>query len=199
MAYHGAKISGVSTNPLAIAVPDHPHPMLLDMSTSTVALGKIMQAKNSGATVPEGWGLDQLGNSTIKPEDIKTLTPLGGPKGSGLSLMIEILTSVLANNPVIAPMLAGSAPRMNGLALAINVSDFTDISLFASHIRELSSSIKGLPPADNVNEILLPGERGFRHAQSSIKNGITLAKGTIGNLAELARQLGVDVPREFSS
>jgi LDH2 family malate/lactate/ureidoglycolate dehydrogenase len=59
MAYHGAKVAGVSTNPLAIAFPAHNRPpLLLDMSTSTVAMGKVMSARDAGQTIPLGWGLD---------------------------------------------------------------------------------------------------------------------------------------------
>ncbi len=96
--------------------------------------------------------------------------------------MIEILTSVLADNPVISSALAGEKAPMNGLALAIDISAFTENSVFAEHIRKLALSIKSLPPATSVNEILLPGERGFRQAQTSAINGIELAQGTKAGL-----------------
>lgn len=194
MAYHGARVSGVSTNPLAIAVPDDPYPVLLDMSTSTVALGKVMQARTSGNPIPEGWGLDKDGQPTTDADRVATLTPLGGPKGAGLSLMIEILASVLAGNPVISTMLSGGQPRMNGLALAINISAFTDISTFAVQIRQLARAIKGLPPASATDEILLPGERGFRQAQASATDGIELSNGTTSRLRDLAQNFGITPP-----
>ena len=59
MAYHGSREAVVSTNPIAIAVPaGRRSPLLLDMATATVALGKIQNARQAGKTVPEGWGLD---------------------------------------------------------------------------------------------------------------------------------------------
>src|SRR5207244_4246743 len=95
MAYHGAKVAGVSTNPIAIAVPGKTHrPYLIDMSTSTVAYGKVLTAKDAGTSVPSGWGIDAAGRDTTDPHQIKTLLPLGGPKGSGLSFMIECLASL---------------------------------------------------------------------------------------------------------
>jgi ureidoglycolate dehydrogenase (NAD+) len=109
MAYHGAKVSGVSTNPLALAFPAKNHrPFVLDMSTSTVAMGKIMSARDAGQSIPLGWGLDEQGRETTDPRQVATLLPLGGPKGSGLSFMIECLCSIAAMNPIIAP---GSHPR----------------------------------------------------------------------------------------
>ncbi|MEA2767704.1 MAG: ureidoglycolate dehydrogenase [Acetobacteraceae bacterium] len=62
MAYHGSRGSVVSTNPIAIAVPaERRPPLLLDMATATVALGKITQARNSGSAIPPDWGVDRDG------------------------------------------------------------------------------------------------------------------------------------------
>ena len=196
MAYHGARVSGLSTNPISIAVPSEGNPLLLDMSTSNVALGKIMQAKDAGSTIPADWGIDDKGNATTDPNKVATLTPLGGPKGSGLSLMIEILASVLVSNPVLSEALNGGKAAMNGIALAINVSAFGDPAVFATNIVKLAASLKGLPSASGVDEILLPGERGFRQAETRMREGIPLATGTVGRLVKLAEQLGVSVPTE---
>ena len=125
MAYHGSRGSAVSTNPLAIAVPSQGEPIVLDMSTANVALGKVMAAKDAGKSISPDWGVDAQGQPTTDPRQVATLTPLGGPKGSGLSLMIEILVSVLVNNSVIAPALSGKgAGRMNGLAIAVQINAF---------------------------------------------------------------------------
>jgi LDH2 family malate/lactate/ureidoglycolate dehydrogenase len=112
MAYHGAKVAGVSSNPLAIAFPAaNRRPLLLDMSTSNVAMGKVMSARDAGRNIPLGWGLDAKGRGTTDPGKLATLLPLGGPKGSGLSLMIECLCSVAVGNPIIAPALAAGGAR----------------------------------------------------------------------------------------
>ncbi len=199
MAYHGARVSGLSTNPVSIAVPNKRNPLLLDMSTSTVALGKIMQAKDAGSRIPADWGIDDAGNATTDPHKVATLTPLGGPKGSGLSLMIEILASVLVSNPVLSQALNGGNSAMNGLALAINIDAFGDPNIFATNIVKLAKSIKDLPSASGVDEILLPGERGFRLAKKRMRDGIPLAAGTVSRLTELAKRLGVAFPIEGQS
>ncbi|MBS3848822.1 Ldh family oxidoreductase [Devosia sp. BSSL-BM10] len=195
MAYHGAKVSGVSTNPLTIAAPSGGDPLLLDMSTSTAALGKIMLAKDAGTSIPDNWGLDDQGLATEDPASVKTLTPLGGPKGSGLSLMIEVLSSILVANPVIAAALEGGTARMNGLALAIKVSAFGDGAAFRNEIDRLATNLRQLPRAAGVDAILMPGERGFRTAQQRQRDGIRLAAGTHKRLTALAEQLGVAAPR----
>lgn len=191
MAYHGSRTAGVSTNPIAIGVPGPGNPVLLDMSTSTVALGKVMAAKDAGTPIPDNWGLDAEGHPTTDPTAIRTLTPLGGPKGSGLSLMIEILSSVLVGNPVIATALEGGRAGMNGVAMAIRVSAFGDAPSFHAEIARLERAIHSLPQAPGTTAIHLPGERGFAMAAEREKSGIPLAAGTISRLAALGDRLGV--------
>src|SRR5262249_41002945 len=83
MAYPGAKVAAVSSNPLAVAFPaKNRPPLLVDMSTSTVAMGKVMSARDAGREIPLGWGLDAQGRDTTDLRKLATLLPLGGPKGS---------------------------------------------------------------------------------------------------------------------
>ena len=194
MAYHGARVAGLSTNPISVAVPSNGMPLLLDMSTSTVALGKIMHAKDTGTSLPEGWAIDAKGEPATDPSGAATLTPLGGPKGSGLSLMIEVLASVLVSNPVISTVLSGGKGAMNGVALAIKVQAFGQPEIFARHIADLVSQLKILPKARGTDEILMPGERGFRLSAERMQTGIPIAEGTIGRLTALADRFGVTPP-----
>ena len=194
MAYHGAKVSGLSTNPISIAAPSRGRPLLLDMSTSTVALGKVMHAKDAGTTIPAGWAIDANGAPATDPNQVATLTPLGGPKGSGLSLMIEVLSSVLISNPVIATVLDGGKGVMNGAALAIKVDAFGAPEVFAEHITNLGQRLKALPKAPDTDEILLPGERGFRLSDVRMQEGIPVADGTMKRLVDLGKRLGVVPP-----
>src|SRR4029077_17110865 len=127
--------AGVSTNPIAIAVPGKKRrPLVLDMSTSMVANGKVMTARDRGELVPVGWGLDAEGRDTTDPKKVVTLTPLGGPKGSGLSLMIECLASLTVGSPLISLALAGGLaedPFLNGVAIAVDlaaVGDFGELT-----------------------------------------------------------------------
>ena len=195
MAYQGSRGSAVSTNPLAIAVPSNGEPIMLDMSTANVALGKVMAARDAGKSIPPDWGVDEAGQPTTDPQRVATLTPLGGPKGSGLSLMIEILVSVLAGNPVIAPALAGKgAGRMNGLAIAVQIDAFGVIDGFTRDVAQLAQALKAVPLASGTSSILMPGERGFAEAASRRANGIPLPAGTVARLAKLAERFGVGPP-----
>lgn len=200
MAYHGSRQEGVSTNPLAIAVPGDgtAEPVTLDMSTASVALGKLMAAKDAGRPIPEGWGIDQHGAPTTDPSRVKALLPMAGPKGSGLSLMIEVLCSVLVGHPIVSRALAGEGdPGFNGTALAVDVSAFGDRGAFTSLAGELFARIKELPPAEVAGAIRLPGERGARTASERGRGGIPIVPGTAARLRELAERLSVDVPRSL--
>lgn len=195
MIYHGSRAEGVSTNPIAIAAPtsNPERPLLLDMSTASVAIGKIMAARDAGQPIPEGWAVDENGRETTDPRKVKAVLPMAGPKGSGLSLMIEILASVLVANPLIAVALAeGSDPGGNGLVVALDPAAFGDQFLF--DVDRLRAAIKNLPPATGLNAVYLPGERGFEEMERRSRAGVPLVRGTRSRLLALASKLNVMVP-----
>ncbi len=199
MAYYGAKVAGVSTNPLAIAFPARNRPpFLLDMSTSTVAMGKVMSARDAGREIPPGWGMDAQGHETTDPGKVTTLLPLGGPKGSALSFMIECLCSLTVMNPIIAPALAAGgaldAPFLNGVAIAVDLSAFGDPERILAEADELGARIRALPPDERVERIYLPGERGDGILQERMRDGIPLPQGTWSRLLRSAQELGVPPP-----
>jgi ureidoglycolate dehydrogenase (NAD+) len=199
MAYHGAKVAGVSSNPLAIAFPaaNRP-PFLLDMSTSTVAMGKVMSARDAGRAIPPGWGMDAAGRETTDPRKVATLLPLGGPKGSGLSFMIECLCSLMVGNPIIAPALAAGgaldAPFLNGVAIAVDLAAFGDHQRILAEAEELGRRIRALPRDERLDRIHLPGERGDGVLHERLRDGIPLPHGTWSRLVACADNLGVTPP-----
>lgn len=93
--YGGAK-PYFGTNPLAFGFPTNEEdPVILDFATSTVALGKILDAKEKQQPIPHGWGVNHNGQSTTIPEEVVSLTPFGGPKGYGLAMVVEIFSALL--------------------------------------------------------------------------------------------------------
>ncbi len=200
MAYYGARVAGVSTNPIAIAVPAGRGraPFMLDMSTSTAAFGKVMAARDRGAPIPLGWAMDASGRDTTDPSRVATLLPLGGAKGSGLSLMIECLASLAVGNPLIATALAdaerGDSPVLNGIAIAVDLAVLGDFGNFTAEIDKLHDAIAALPRAAGVDRILLPGERGDSVKAEREKTGIPVSRGTWTRLAATAASLGVPAP-----
>jgi LDH2 family malate/lactate/ureidoglycolate dehydrogenase len=198
MAYHGARGGAVATSPLAIAVPSSRHgTLLLDMATATIALGKIAQHKIKGLPLPEGAALDADGLPTTDPGKAVTPLPMGGAKGSGMSLMFELMTSALIANPIVAPFHAktpgGCKHRQNAAMLAIDAAAFGDLAGFKSLVDATADAIKAVPPAYPGAEVLLPGERGARTYEQRHAEGILIPPKTWEALVEAAQAVGVDI------
>jgi ureidoglycolate dehydrogenase (NAD+) len=202
MAYFGSKQKALGNNPLAIAVPGNEHDhIMLDMATSVVAIGKIMVAADKGMPIPEGWALDQNGDPTTDPAAaIKgLLLPFGGPKGSGLALIIETMASLLAANSRIATSLLGG-PRVpgggaqNSIVMAIDIATFCDVDEYKKEVDRLYGAIKGLQKASEVKELFLPGEIEYQTHQERLRDGIPLPAATLSSLKETAESLDVGFP-----
>lgn len=196
MAYHGAHAAAVSTAPISVAVPGGARgPVLLDMGTGIVSVGKLNQAKRTGQPIPAGWALDKSGQPTTDPATASTPLPMAGPKGSGLALMIEILTGVLGANPILADYLTDVGEkkrhRQNALAIAIDIGRFIDPPAFGAEVERLAGVIKALPRDPAVPEILLPGERGDRAFAARSRDGIPLPPGVRTGLDKVATRLGM--------
>jgi ureidoglycolate dehydrogenase (NAD+) len=198
MAYHGARVRSVSTSPLAIGVPTGRGPLVLDMATSVAALGRLVQARAASDPIPDGWAIAEDGTPTTDPKAAAIPLPLGGPKGSGLSLMFEFMAGLLSGAPVLAPALgpAHSARHtQNAFVLALDVAAFRPPAAFAADANELIDLIKALPLRDGFDEILLPGERGGRIEAVRRATGIPIRPAAWEALGALAKKLAIDLPR----
>jgi LDH2 family malate/lactate/ureidoglycolate dehydrogenase len=193
MPYHGARGAALGTNPISIAVPgEHRDPIVFDMASSAVSAGKLALARKSGMPLETGWAVDEHGDPTIDPAAAAMSAPLGGPKGSGLALMIECLASVLAGHPIVSEALRntgdGSRHRQNALLIAIDIARFVDLGEFRAQIGQLAAALKAMPPAGDSSDILLPGERGYRAAAKRRVDGVPLPPAVIAELAVIAER-----------
>lgn len=164
IAPFGTKTPLLGTNPLTVAVPaKNGKPVVLDMSMSTVARGKIRMCALQNKEMPMDWGLDADGNPTSDPnEALKgSLVPIGGVKGSGLSLIVDLLTGILTNTAMtgeVKTVIDMSGPsKTSHVFLAINIESFIDPDLYKSNVDEVINKIKNLPPKGD-NEIFMAGE-----------------------------------------
>lgn len=197
MAPYGAKAAGVHNSPIAMAVPAGRYPPLsLDMATSVAAGGKLELARDKRIPLGEGWALDSAGQPTTDALLARILLPSGGPKGSGLALMFQCLTSIMANNPLIVPTLQGEEKGFvqNSVVAAIDISLFTELETFKAQIDETIDSLKALPKADGFTEILMPGEPEQRALADRTHNGIPIPLGTADRLRYAAQRFGLPLP-----
>jgi ureidoglycolate dehydrogenase (NAD+) len=199
MVYHGAREVGVASNPFSIAIPHGKgEPLVLDMATAVAALGKIVHAARSGKSIPEGWALDDDGNPTTDPKKATLPLSLGGPKGSGLSLMIEAIASLVTANAIIADTIEGKpegkAHRQNAFLIAIDIAQFRDLDGFDRDLTRMINALKAQPRQAGFEEILMPGERGARELQKRRKAGIAIPAATWTELLKVADRFGVKAP-----
>ena len=202
MAYHGARVASMGTSPIAIAVPSGQGPIVLDMATSTISNGKILQSRATGTPLPPGTVLTADGEPTTDPKTAEILLPLGGPKGSGLALMFELLASVLAAAPIQARTLGPEKRTRNTGNTAMFVVDIAAFRLMGDFIAdadELAAILKALPRQAGFDEILLPGERGNRTEAVRRKSGIPIPTRLWQELEVIAKADGVRMPAPLSS
>jgi ureidoglycolate dehydrogenase (NAD+) len=197
MAYHGARVRSMATSPIAIAVPTRDGVRLLDMATATISNGKILQAKQTGAPLPDNTVLTAEGEPTTDPNNAEILLPLGGPKGSGLGFMFEMLTSILAAAPIQARAL-GPEQRKRHVAnltmLAIDIESFRPLADFETDASTFGAIVKALPRQSGFDEITLPGERSNRTEVARKKSGIPIPAKLWSELERIAQANGVTMP-----
>jgi ureidoglycolate dehydrogenase (NAD+) len=200
MAYHGAKVTSLATSPIAIGIPgpEDRDPLVLDMATSVTAAGRIRQAAAEGKPIPEGAALDADGKPTTDGAKASILLPLGGPKGSGLSLLFECLTGVLAGTPIItalAGLTGPTVPMSNAILIVFNITNFRPLADYRRDVGLLIQVVKSLPRREGFDELMLPGERGGREAELRRRDGIPLPPKLWRELGEIAQALGIAPPQ----
>jgi ureidoglycolate dehydrogenase (NAD+) len=177
----GGKESFLGTNPIAYGVPAKTKkPLILDMATSNVALGKILQAREEGKEIPQGWGVDESGASVTDPNKVVSLTPFGGPKGYGLSVIVDVFSGLLAGaafGPHITKMYddLDKKRKLGQYFCVINPSFFTDSDLFLEQMDQMMEELQQVPPAPGVDRVYVPGEIEQLHEERNLANGITIA------------------------
>jgi LDH2 family malate/lactate/ureidoglycolate dehydrogenase len=185
------------TNPICMAVPaGRRDPWLLDMATTTVAANKVFKAfANHEPAIPAGWAMDHDGIPTTDTEAAYKglLMPLGGYKGSGLAMMVEILCGVISGGAVSTQLgglrVRGRRVRNSQTFIAIDVlrmqPDFRD------RIDWLIEEVKSSAPAAGYDEVLVANEPELRMERERLVSGIPIAEGTYEALLAAAVRAGV--------
>lgn len=203
MAPWGGKDPFFGTNPFAVAVPTGQHlPIVADMATSVVALGKVILAAKNNLPIPLGWALNKLGEETTIAKEvydgkvIGTALPFGGAKGSAIALLIDVLSGVLAGStygPQIKDMYDDfdEPTTISHLFGAINVAAFIPVSEFKTNMDAIISDIKNVTPAKGIDEIFLPGEIELRKKAKRLAEGITISDAVLDDLRKEGETAGI--------
>lgn len=158
-----------ATNPIAAGFPTKNKPIVIDMATSKIAMGKVRLAKKLNQELEEGDAIDKEGNITVDPNEamLGALMPFGSYKGSNMAFIVEVLSRCLFNIP-----LDGEIKGKRGfMFIIIDPSKFTTIQNFKERNIELIQKIKNSRKAEGVDEIFLPGEQSDRIKEENIKKG----------------------------
>lgn len=190
----------MGTNPMSLALPcASGGPILVDMSTSVVARGKIRRAQALGQNIPPGWALDASGLPTTEPGAAMegSLLPIAGPKGSALALFVDLIAGMLSGSKFGKDVLTFHKPLgptgVGVMTLAVDISKFMPLEQFellaASHMETIRNSRK----AHGVKRIYLPGEIEFEKEEAGRKYGVEMDPHVVSTLNELISKQKLNV------
>jgi LDH2 family malate/lactate/ureidoglycolate dehydrogenase len=216
MAPTGGVTPLLGNNPIAVASPAGSElPIVLDMALTTVARGWIKLASLRDQPLPDGWALDSKGRPTNDPNEALdgSLLPVGGYKGYGLAVAVELLTAVLSGaalgpalenmgftagsgaEPVRTPAHEVGGEGTGHFFAAIDIARFMPLDQYTARVDALVRTMRLAELIEGVQSILLPGEREFQTEKQRRAEGITITSELAPELEKAARLTGVEVPR----
>ena len=201
LAPTGGTLPLFGNNPIAMAVPGNQRfPLLIDFAMGEMAAGKLELTAAAGDSIPEGIARDLAGNPTTDPAvALKgSILPVGGHKGYGLTLLIEILAGLLSSSPYfgVGRDEVAAHVREKGIGhffMAIDPGRFMPLEMFKAAVAEMVEGIKASPRLPTADEILYPGELEARLREDRLESGIPLAVSTVEMLRALAQECGASL------
>ena len=201
MAPWGGTESRLATDPLAKGIPTSSgEPIVIDMTTTVVAEGKVRVKRNRAEATPDGWLVDAAGSPTNDPrvlyeEPRGSIQPLGGitagHKGYALNVAIELLAGALTGNGCIGR--AGSQLGNGVLLLAVSITEFATLEEFHAEADRFIAFVKSSPPAAGFDAVLMPGEIEADTRRRRRREGIFVEPETWQQIVARGGALGVDL------
>ena len=196
----GGREAFFGTNPFSVAAPcEDKRPVVLDMSTSIVARGKIRRAIRSKGNIPAGWALDATGAPTTDPEAAMsgTLLPIGGPKGYGMAFFIDLISGLLSGSSYSRDVSTFHTPiRPTGVGVttvAIDIRRFMPLQTFTELVVAHAAAIRGSEKIAEDGRIYLPGEIEAEREAQALEDGIELDLPVQMALEKLIESKGLNV------
>jgi len=197
VAPFGGSDRRLSTNPISVGIPlDDADPVILDVTTSMVAEGKLMVAMNKGERVPEGWIIDGEGAPTTDPKafyDGGALLTVGGHKGSGLSIVTDLLAGAVSTGRSSDP--DDPVLRNNMLSIYIAPRVYAPDGWVTAEARRFVDWVKASPPMKAGEPVLAPGDVERRTREARTKSGVPLDDKTLADLFAAAQSVGIEESR----
>ena len=191
------------TNPFAIAIPaGREMPVVLDLATTVVARGRIILHAKQDNPLEPGWAFDHRGVPTTDPHIALKglLAPIGGYKGYGIMLAVDLLCGVLTGSNYGAHFPGFLADNMveptdvGSVFAAINIDSFMDLPEFTAAMDKALGEIRTSPRAEGVKRIYIPGEIEFEMKAERLANGIPIPELVVKDFIALGRELAIPFP-----
>jgi len=178
VAAPGGMQGAVGNSPIAWAVPlSGRSPFVVDFSCGATCWSDVERARESGTPLEPGLALDAEGRPTTDPHQAKTLLPMGGPRGFGLSFVCSVLTGALAGGRLpVRKRRGGSADDSQHFFQAIDPAGFADPEKFAKELTASMEEIRGLPVAEGAPPARFPGDEDTQRADRLRAEGIPVSQ-----------------------
>lgn len=189
----------LGTNAFCFAAPmEGEEPFMLDMATTQISFNKLRMHKRVNQPLEVGWAVNNKGAYVTNPNKAAALTHFGGYKGYGVALMVEILCSLLTGMPF-GPFITHMFPltkekrHLGHFFMAIDIKRFQPVVKFKKRMKEMSSLIRKMQPAEGFPEVRLAGDRSKREYARRIREGIPLTKEIVEDFQSVAKEVGVTI------
>lgn len=204
-----SKTPTFGTNPIAFSAPSHHNePLVLDMATSTVAIGKVKLAAYDNRPMPTGWIVNDEGKTIVDPhqafdgtgrlKEKYGVTPLGGldtlssHKGYGLAVMVEVLCSMLTGSPFIGTLKDKSNHETGHFFIVIDPKKFRDFADFTNDLDDMASHLRKLEPTNPEEPVLVPGDPENITKTERLETGIPIPKTLATTITDICANCGAD-------
>lgn len=180
MSAWGARDNRLGNNPLVLAVPYGNEAIVLDMAMSQFSYGKMHSSKIKGEKLPLAGGYDTLGNLTDDPGEIlksERALPMGYWKGAGLSLLLDILATVLSGGLSVKEISAlNTEHALSQVFIAIDISRLKNYPAIQDTIQAIIRDYLQSVPQNDLSEIIYPGQHSLKARTENMEKGIPVNK-----------------------
>jgi len=195
MAVHGGTSRVLGTNPISIAVPAHKqYPLVFDAATSQAAFNRVIVANLENRDIPAGWAIDKAGKPTVKASDALqgAVLPFGGYKGSGLAIMVQVLSGVLSSafRTAVATEDGRGKDGVGFFLGAFRIADFLEVDVFRQGIDALITDLKASRRNEDTPVIYMPGELEFLRKEENVQIGVEISSAVLEDLLAVQRKYG---------
>lgn len=190
---HGAKEPFFGTNPICFCAPlEWEEPLCLDMATSTVSWNKIINSRRENVKVPDGWAFDEQGKGTLDPHLARSLSPVGGYKGYGLGMMVDVLCSLLVGGLIGKDMLAmytspiTARRKVSHFFMVLNIEKFVEPATFRRNLQEMVNRLRNLSPLEPESPVMVAGDPEKKMEKQRIVSGIPMDEAKFQEFAQVS-------------